>query len=131
MARAQACWLGLLLVGGHLPHVVRIGERDVAYPFVDRLGLGTVVALGLAGEVGLHPPEPVLRGRLAVAGDERREECDVVAVLARARAHAAFEPWMGEIGRASDLVRTNPISVSEDHPGASGEPEPEPVRVTQ
>ena len=65
--------LGLLLVGRHLADVVGVGERDVAHPFVDGLGLRAVVALGLAGKVGLHPLEPFLRRRFAVAGDDRRQ----------------------------------------------------------
>ena len=123
--------LGLLLVRRHLAHVVGVAERHVADPFVDRLRLGPIVALGLAGEIGLDALEPLLGLGLAPVRDDLGEVGDVVAVLARTRAHAPPELRVGEIGGVRDLVFAYPGPVGERHARPRGEAEPEPVGMAQ
>src|SRR5262249_44577028 len=83
---------GLLLraVVDHGAHIIGVHDRQIALALLDGLGLGAVVALGLAGGIGQHALGPLLAVGLALVGHQARHQAHVVVVQARAGAHAAL-----------------------------------------
>ena len=94
-------------------------------PFVDALRLGAIVALGLAGEIVAYAGKPLLGRRLALVGDHRSDERDIVDMLAGAGADSAAELRVREVGQGLDLARLHPLPGDEGdaRPGRKSEPE--------
>ncbi len=118
----------VLLVPDPAEEVVGVRDRDVALARHHRLDLVAVAALRRAGEVGEQPLGPGLRRLLAVVGDDRGHQRQVVDVRRGADADLAL---VGRIGqRLVGLRRArHPVLGVEDHPRALRQAVPVAVRV--
>ncbi len=104
-----------------------IHHRKIALPFLDRLGLGTVIALRLARQIGLEPRQPCLGLGLTVMCDHGRGECDHVGVFARAGTDTTFPFGVGQLLVSRNLPFFDPLFGGRNDPRPGGQTKPVPI----
>ncbi len=119
----------LVFVGQHLADVVEINHGDVTHTFHDRFHLGAVIALGLAGQVGLHAAQPFLRLCFTAMGDHRGGQRHHVGVLGAACADPTLPLRIREVFVGGNLTRLDAILRSDDDARPRRETEPLVVGV--
>src|SRR5690606_17397073 len=115
--------LRLLLVLHHQADIIGVAEAKIAFASKDRAGLVAVTAIGLGGQVFLHALQPFLGLLLAIVGDHRGDQRDVVHVLAAAHANLAFPLGVGELF-IGDRVLIDAILGGVDDTATHGQAEP-------
>ena len=114
----------LLRIGQHDAVVVTVAQRQVADAFLDGLDLVTVVALGLARQVGLDALQPGLGLGLPMVGYHAGHQSNVVLVLAAAGADAALVLGIGQLLVADGIQLAKAILRAVDAAHPSGQCEP-------
>jgi len=105
-------------------NVIAVGERDAAFAGGDRLDLVGVATLRGAREIGDHALRPGFGPGLALMGDDRGHQRQVVGVRTRTRAQLALEVRVGQVVVGPDLFRLDGGLVVDDDPRPPGEGEP-------
>ena len=105
----------------HPGDVVAVRQRHATFTGRHRQDLVGVPTLGRAGEVGDQATRPGFGLRLAVVGDQRAAERQVVRMRARAHADLALQRRVGEVLVVQDLLALESDLVVDDDAGAGRE----------